>query len=628
MIEKMKKLSLLIYHASKDRFLYELQQLGVVHLEANKSIQNEDIIRLNNKISKTKKAEILLRSLNKENKQKIKQIKYKGKIQDLLNIIEQENEKLNILNSDMDTIKKEIALLTPWGNFNPENIEKLSEAGINFNFYSTSEKKYYTMDKKNLNVEIINNIKGTVYFTVIFTNEENIEINDAAEQKVPIKNLKNLFKESSKLREKIDKQKQIVAGFSRYSDQLNNDILTNTNELEYYIADANLSEKAEGKILLIHGWVPIKLLKKVESFLKNQDAVHLLEDPKPEDNVPVMLKNKKFSSLFEPITKIYSLPGYTEIDPTPFFAPFFMLFFGLCFADLGYGIISLVALIIALFVIKSKKTRKLLYLGILFSISTIISGIILDTFFGTNLTKLQFLPNVLKEIILFPTEAGTNGPMIFAIILGIVQVFVGISIQTANCIRNNGFKAGLEPIGKALTLIGSTFSVMVVMGKKELSIGPKLPLGKLLFSMPADPLKVFITIGIIGVLLILFFNNIDKKIYIRPLTFLWEFYNVASGFLGDILSYIRLFALGLAGGLLGGAFNQIAFMARDGLPFIVNYFAMVLILLFGHTLNFGLAALGAFVHPLRLTFVEFYKAVNFKGGGEKYSPFKHINDKN
>ena len=142
MIEKMKKLSLLIYHASKDRFLYELQQLGVVHLEANKSIQNDEIISLNHDITKIKKAEILLRNLTKKNKHKIKQVKYKGDINYLLNEIEDENDILNVLQSELDIVKKEIAQLTPWGSFDPENFKKLSDAGINFKFYSINVTKW------------------------------------------------------------------------------------------------------------------------------------------------------------------------------------------------------------------------------------------------------------------------------------------------------------------------------------------------------------------------------------------------------------------------------------------------------------------------------------------------------
>ena len=222
MIEKMKKLSLLIYHASKDRFLNNLQRLGVVHLEANKSIQNEDIIGLNNNISRVKKTEHLLSDLKKGEKQKRIQIKYKGNFNELLDKIEEENEKLHNLYGELETINKEIALLSPWGSFDPANIEKLEKIGINFKFYSISEKKYTKLEAKDLNIEIINKIKGAVYFVLISNYEEDIEIEHATEYKIPIKNLKNLFKESTKLKEKIEKQKQVILEFTKYDDHITN----------------------------------------------------------------------------------------------------------------------------------------------------------------------------------------------------------------------------------------------------------------------------------------------------------------------------------------------------------------------------------------------------------------------
>jgi V/A-type H+-transporting ATPase subunit I len=153
----------------------------------------------------------------------------------------------------------------------------------------------------------------------------------------------------------------------------------------------------------------------------------------------------------------------------------------------------------------------------------------------------------------------------------------------------------------------------------EFSIGP-IPVGALIVTL-GNTVLIGLGIAAFGVLLILFFNNPEKKIWVRPLLGLWEMYGIASGVPGDILSYIRLFALSLAGGLLGGAINLIAVMIRGENPNIFSWIFMLLVLIGGHFINFALAALGAFVHPLRLTFVEFYKAVGFIGGGKPYKPY-------
>lgn len=619
MIEKMKKLSLLIYHASKEKFLNNLQELGVVHLEVNKSIHNEEIITLNNKISRIKKSEILLRNISKESKQKTIQSKFNGSIEELLDKIEEENDILNKLHSNLEFIKKEISLLILWGDFNPDHIFKLSEVGINFKFYSASEKKFNKIDKQNINIEIINKIKGTIYFVVIFKNDEYLDEIDAVEHKIPLKEMKNLFKESLKLEAKIEKQKQVVTGYSKYLDHINSEILKNTDKLDYNIADVSLEEEAEGKILLVYGWIPLKSLKNVEDFFKDKDVVYLIEDPKVDDKIPVLLRNDPFSRLFEPITKMHSLPQYVEIDPTPFFAPFFAAFFGLCLADLGYGLLMLISIIGAFLFLKNKKLFPILILGFILSLTTIAGGIVLDSFFGqSNVSKLiemNIIPDFIKSLILF---SNMQDQMALAIMVGVIQVILGFSIQIVNKIRINGFFAGLMPFGTILILS----SGIIFMVNKNIEIGP-IKIGIIINQIPNKG-WVCLIMSILGAILVLFFNNVNKRIYARPFPFgLWELYGIVTGVPGDILSYIRLFALGLAGSLLGGAFNQIAFMVKGNPPTIMGYFFMIIILILGHSINLALAALSAFVHPLRLVLLEFYKSVGFTGGGLAYSPFKN-----
>ena len=130
--------------------------------------------------------------------------------------------------------------------------------------------------------------------------------------------------------------------------------------------------------------------------------------------------------------------------------------------------------------------------------------------------------------------------------------------------------------------------------------------------------------GLLGVcaFAIVFLNSPGKNVFVNFGSALWGTYNMATGLLGDTLSYIRLFALGLTGSILGGVFNTLAFDLTASLPAVVRFIAVLLILLFGHAINFGLCMIGAFVHPMRLTFVEFYKNANFEGGGKKYAPFR------
>jgi V/A-type H+/Na+-transporting ATPase subunit I len=213
-----------------------------------------------------------------------------------------------------------------------------------------------------------------------------------------------------------------------------------------------------------------------------------------------------------------------------------------------------------------------------------------------------------------------------ALVLGFVQILFGMVLQTAIKMSNGGFVAGIQPISSMMMIVGglvlAAHTNFLNLGVDTFAVGPLL-VGKMLQLMPPVVAKVLMWGGLV---LFFFFNNVDKKIFIRPAIGLWEFYGFTTGILGDVLSYLRLFALGLAGGLLGAAFNQIAFMfitSSDGSVHwaSVGVIGTVAILIIGHALNLGLSLIGSFVHPLRLTFVEFYKNIGFKGGSKPYAPF-------
>lgn len=204
--------------------------------------------------------------------------------------------------------------------------------------------------------------------------------------------------------------------------------------------------------------------------------------------------------------------------------------------------------------------------------------------------------------------------MVFAVVIGLVQIFFGMGVNAAKIIKQHGVKHALAPIAWIVGLLGSG----VAFGLPQ--FGVKLPIG-----------VNYTFLGLIGVsvLLIVFYNSPDK--YKNPITgtlsniggALWATYGMATGLVGDTLSYIRLFALGLTGSILGGVFNTLAFDLTSSMNPIVGWIVALCILLVGHTINFGLSMIGAFVHPMRLTFVEFYKNAGFEGGGKAYEPFKN-----
>ncbi len=187
------------------------------------------------------------------------------------------------------------------------------------------------------------------------------------------------------------------------------------------------------------------------------------------------------------------------------------------------------------------------------------------------------------------------------------RVFLGMGVNAYNIAKQKGFKYAVEKIAWIVGLL----SLLVAIGLPE--IGVVVPM-----------LILYVLYGLIGLsfLAIFFYNNPGKNPVINFGGGIWNSFNMATGLLGDLLSYVRLFAIGLTGGMLGGAFNNMATMLSPDIP-VVGFLVSFLILIFGHSLNFGLSMLSSLIHPIRLTFVEFFKNSGYEGGGKAYSPFKY-----
>lgn len=327
---------------------------------------------------------------------------------------------------------------------------------------------------------------------------------------------------------------------------------------------------------------------------------------------------------------MFSLPDYFELDPTPFFAPFFMFFCGMCLGDVGYGSIILLLAIVLVFK-GPPKLKSIFLLGSLLGGMTLLNGFFLNSFFGATIFNVEGAKGIVGagSILPFLSPTVINGktefPAItFAIYIGLTQMLLGMVLQVINKIRNKGIIYAIQP----MCYVPLTLAAVIALCKANfLAMGTysinSLHIGAAIAGVPSSVLFVLLGIGIVPFML---FNTPTMKIWFRPLKFLWEFYNFTNGFVSNLLSYLRLFALGLAGGLLGKAFNDIALMlvTNDqgqvslGTPLIV---CTILIMLIGHSLNFGLSALGAYVHSVRLIFVEFYGNLSFQGGGKSYNPF-------
>ena len=604
MIVKMSKYAFMVYHREYDAFLTTLRELGVVHVkETNSVLDNAELQALLAERKQVSTAIRYCKNLNSQTKEvtvapargltKAEGLKLVGKLEEM-------QEKQAQLQAAKVSLEKDIAYMDIWGEFSYANIRRLKKAGFDVTFFSCPTSKYEPKWGEEYNAFLVNNFQSVTYFVTVTKTGTPIDI-DAERPKMPDRGLAKLHLAMEQL---LDNIKVLNNQLKEYAAEQYNTLV----ELEKNIQNEfNLSNtlvqtdrEAGDKLMLLEGFVPTEEAPAMEVALEKEGYYFQELDIQDGDRVPIKLKNNKFNRLYEPITKMFSLPNYTEFDPTPLFAPFFMLFFGLCFGDGGYGLLVLLAC--SFFKRKVNPDFKpyltlFQYLGL----AAIIVGTCTGSFFGIALADVPALSKVKDYFV------SSDNLMTFSIVIGLVQIIFGKTVAAFKMKAQKGVKYSIAP-----------FAWVFVITALALAFG--LPMLNL--QLPETVKTVFIGIAVIGLVVAYLYNSPGKNIFLNFGTGLWNTYNMASGLLGDTLSYIRLFAIGLTGAILGGVFNQLAVDMTEGMNIVLRAVCMLLILLVGHAINIGLCTISSLVHPLRLIFVEYYKNAEFEVGGKEYRPFK------
>ncbi|WP_337421546.1 V-type ATPase 116kDa subunit family protein [Phocaeicola sp.] len=603
MIAKMKKLTFLVYHKEYDAFLKSIRDLGVVHVatKAQGSAENaalQESIRLSARYTAAIK---MLQGLNVQ--PAAAHTGDAGKGTEVLAEIEDVQQQIQQVAHKLQAVEKELVQLEPWGDFDPKSVARLRDAGYQIDFYICSDKQFKEEWVDLYNATEINHVGSKLYFVTVMPKGENIDL-EVETAKLPDCSLsdlhvrkENLAKQSEALQARLkDLAASVVPDLQAAQAQVH-------SQIEFSKVVLNTDSLADNKLMLLQGWAPADCVSKIKDFLESKEVYYEVADPTPEDDVPILLDNKGFFRLFEPIMRLYMLPKYNELDLTPFFAPFFMLFFGLCLGDSGYGLFMLLAVTVYRLVAKniSASMKPILTLVQLLGASTMVCGLLTGTCFGFNLYDIQLpLFQSLKEAISLDNQQMFN----LSLILGGVQIIFGMILKAVNQTIQFGFKYAVATIGWLFILV-STAIAFAAPGF--------IPMGGTVHM-------VFLAIG---VLMAYLYNSPGKNVFVNIGLGLWDSYNMATGLLGDVLSYVRLFALGLSGGILASVFNSLAVgMSPDNV--IAGPIVMVLIFVIGHAINMFMNVLGAMVHPMRLTFVEFFKNSGYEGGGKEYKPFKNL----
>ncbi len=604
MIVPMHKFSFLVFHRDYTAFLDSVRKIGVVHLiEKNDKVSDE----VREKYDLIKEIQQVVKQLSKrEAKPVARTQKVDGKLafEDARNLY----VKLEDTYQQLTLLQKEISQVRPWGDFTLKTLKKLADENLHVKFYSVPASRFEETWYTQYPIERIGYRAGQIYFVLIQRGKEDPSI-DADEVRPPERPLSELLHYEKELKKQLDLiNKELDVHAAKNLEAIKAYGYEVKESAEYKKALENTGKEADEKVMLLEGWVPDERKDQLIAYLETQSILYLAERAIPEDQPPILLKNKRFAEKFEMLGDLYSLPKYNELDLTPFFAPFYVLFFGFCLGDAGYGI-----LMAATALLLKKRVRKELkqIMGLVFylGISTFLFGVISGVFFGIPLFNTS-LP-VYGELAARFEQQGTDINMLLfylSLILGGIQIIFGLILKAINETRQFGWKHAVGTAGWIVLLTGG----IALYGIRQVADIPLESLNPAIYAL----------LGISGVM-ILFLNNLNRNILMNFGLGLWNTYNMVTGILGDLLSYIRLFALGISSAILGFVFNSLAVSMSGNIP-VVGILVMTIILVLGHGINLFMSGLGAFVHPMRLTFVEFYKNAGFSGGGKQYNPFKKI----
>lgn len=613
MITQMKKYVFLVYHREYDAFLDVLQQQGVLHVQVRQDGavgENTDLSRMMEQADKLTSLRNQLESLWDEKQPMLKA--NESDAQWLIDAYDAILQQHQVLKTKQQHVQQQINQVAPWGLIDWDTIENLEKSGYAVAFYSAAHVPEEQIKEYNL-FEVAKVGANTLY--VAFNPQGNYLHVSAEAIDLPRVSLDELNNEYDTLEteiQQVEQMKQIFA--AEHLAEVNHALAHLQDDIRFENVKLNSVPEANQHLYVLEGFCPVENSEALDAVLNEQGVWYESRMATLNDNAPVKLKNNPIVKMYEAITRMYGLPSATDTDPTVFLSIFFTLFFAICIADAGYGILLT---LLSLADIKSGgKIGKVLFginfkLVLVLGIACIFVGTVFGTFCGVDLSAQSFVPEWLKSCMIVGKFPGTNydKQMVLSLLIGVVHISLAMTVKAINTTCIQGFKNCLSTWGWWLAIVGSSVTgALAWMGV--------IPSANL---MPV--LGVIGGISAIGIYLL---NDLHRNPIINILAGLYDTYNMASGLMGDILSYIRLYALGLAGGMLGATFNNLAMMTVDNDPLHGGFalIGFVLIIVVGHILNIAMSCLSAFVHPLRLSFVEYFKNAGYEGKGIAYNPFK------
>ena len=641
MIVPMKKVSFVVTNDAKKEALKELRKIGVVHLEQIYG-SSEKLSQLKDTYNKLEEVLMFLSDI-KYDKKTIEQKKLSSSnvVEKVNQIIELNETKKNYI-EELSTASRELERLAAWGGFNPDDFSYLAEKGINLLPFECSTDAYKKIPE-DVNCVYVNSDKTQVRFLVI--SEDGSKPESLTSEYLLVSNPEmstaDLSESCVKYRKEISSIDKELQKNVCYIQSIKDTMKVYAKDIEFENAYSGMAtdaeEGTEANLAWLTGYVPAEELSIVQKTAKENHWACLADDPSEEDEVPTKLKNNKFVSLIYPVSDFLgTVPGYREYDISSWFLLFFCVFFGMIFGDGGYGLLLVITSLVMFLsnIVKRKAPPAPLYLLLLLGLSTTMWGALTCNWFGL---KPELLPETLKPILFsldwnyisnassLPTNLVTENLQIFCFSLALIHLSIAHLMAIAKNIKSPKF---LGDLGSLLLLWGIFYLVlnMVVNGVRfpfnldiadvPLALGSNVEFAKTGISVATI---MFPLIGV-GFVLNFVFANYEGSVIKSILESCKNIISVLLGVVNvfsDIVSYIRLWAVGLAGAAIAQTVNEMAGPTLGG--FLI--FAGILLLVFGHGLNMILNVLSVIVHGVRLNTLEFSSHLGMSWSGFSYKPF-------
>ena len=636
MIVPMKKVSLVIRETKKEEALKKLRKLGILHIEITEGA-GERLALLQEKMALL---ESTLFAVGKKKNVEQKDASDAEVLSLATQMVALGDEKKQC-GAEKITLTSELDRLEGWGDIDPSQISDLASKGYAISFYEMPKAEYALLTQSIKTVRL-DATKSTVRFMLLNSGSEDgenaVSTLSAYRLVLPQSSTDEMKQRLSELNARMDEIDATIASKACYIESIKRAIQAIEKEalFETYatgMANENLSSEGERPISISYftGYIEAENLDKLKETAARESWGLLVEEPSEEDHVPTKLKNNKFVSLIYPLTDFLgTVPGYFEYDISGWFLAFILIFFGIIFGDGGYGL--LICAISAIPIIKSLITKKqispmFLLVG-LFGLSTVLWGTLTCTWFGLSPEQLPrwikslsipVISNVYADKIWYPFWTnGTAGLttsqnlQVFCFSLALIQLTVA---HIKGVLRNKGSIKMLGDIGSILQLFGIYYLVLSLVVNAEV-----FSFGLIIGGIPVGTVAIaFIGLGFV---LGFVFSNYEGSIIKSILSSLTNIVSILLGVVNvfsDIVSYIRLWAVGLAGAAISATVNELAG------PLLGNFMFMILaivLLVFGHGLNMILNILSVIVHGIRLNTLEFSSHLDMSWSGHKFKPFK------